>query len=280
MTLLTKRCGKCKLEKPVTQFSKKKKSKDGLQGYCTPCKALWYRENEFSHKANVQFWDQNNPDRRRAIGSEYRARKLERMLKWGKEMHRPEIENWHRRARLATLFMGELYEVDHIEPLYGKTVCGLHVPWNLTLLTKPENSGKGNRRAEEKPAPPIPIEHVIIGKPYSPHRLVLGTRTWEDRYGSDYYPGESPWQDLDSCTEESSGDRLVTGMWEMGAFTLTYNGKSYWIPSAAGISLEQLERLIYCKFRELGLVTGKESEVRLSDNRRKQSVQRSKHEKV
>jgi|HubBroStandDraft_6_1064221.scaffolds.fasta_scaffold09662_5 5-methylcytosine-specific restriction endonuclease McrA len=67
---------------------------------------------------------------------------------WLKKEQRLEMELVYRDAAELTLLTGVRHEVDHIHPIKGRKSCGLHVPWNLQVLTWRENNRKRNREPD------------------------------------------------------------------------------------------------------------------------------------
>ncbi len=61
------------------------------------------------------------------------------------KMHMNKIHEIYLEAARVTEKTGQAHHVDHIIPLRGVGVCGLHVPWNLQVLLAEENLRKGNR---------------------------------------------------------------------------------------------------------------------------------------
>ena len=65
--------------------------------------------------------------------------------KWLSAIDKIEIRLKYRLAIEMSRATGVRHAVDHIIPLYGDTVCGLHVPWNLRVITQAENLKKYNK---------------------------------------------------------------------------------------------------------------------------------------
>jgi len=112
----------------------------------------WKQQNpERSKKLARKYWDKNKdsertrlkaletPEQKRENLARYRARKNNAMPVWLTSEDRSKIRAIYKGAARRGL------EVDHIIPIRNKIVCGLHVPWNLQLLSPTENKMKSNR---------------------------------------------------------------------------------------------------------------------------------------
>lgn len=147
-------CNVCKIEKSFDDFYNVKSFPQGKAYTCKPC------SRERSRK-----WSKENPEQKKQQGLKdyaqnkqaysYRARQREMsrrnaMPDWLTEDQIKEIENmyWLRNDLYAVT--GEQYHVDHIVPLQGKNICGLHVPWNLQILPSDLNLLKGNKHGPRK----------------------------------------------------------------------------------------------------------------------------------
>lgn len=73
------------------------------------------------------------------------SRKCKATPSWLSEKQTEFMEDFYWLAKDLTAVSGEDYHVDHIVPLKGKNVCGLHVPWNLQILPADINLSKGNK---------------------------------------------------------------------------------------------------------------------------------------
>ena len=110
------------------------------------------RPAEEKRRARSDYKDRN-VDVVRADTSVRKRRHREATPKWLTKEERLQMRELYVQARKLTAVTGERYVVDHIVPLRGESVCGLHVPWNLRVITQDENLKKSNKLVDpHKPA--------------------------------------------------------------------------------------------------------------------------------
>jgi len=119
-----KKCYGCLEIKSLDEFHKSKNRDMGKQSSCKVCA-----------KENLRLRQKNNPEINRAYSSKYNAKKLQRTPPWINDL------------AILEFYEGcpKGYHVDHIIPLQGERVSGLHVLENLQYLPASENLSKSNR---------------------------------------------------------------------------------------------------------------------------------------
>jgi hypothetical protein len=135
------KCQCCKLEKPAGMFNKNRSRKSGLSHYCKQCISVRNRGEQVDHAKH--YAKNSNYYKMKAL---FRKDSVKRATPpWLSSEQKSQVEIFYSHAKDCQIVTGESYHVDHIIPLQGSNVCGLHVPWNLQVLPSDVNIRKSNK---------------------------------------------------------------------------------------------------------------------------------------
>ena len=130
--------------KPKSEASKAagrkyyEKNKDAVKARANMRPLEERRKHRQKHK-------ETNPELYKALTSVRKRRHREATPKWITSEQKLSMRKMYLTAMQLTKTTGERYVVDHIVPLLSDAVCGLHVPWNLRVITQDENLKKSNK---------------------------------------------------------------------------------------------------------------------------------------
>jgi len=156
-------CTKCNTQKLFADFHKDRTHADGYRSFCKQCVSLyskkyhienrekinarstaWVAENRARFNERSNRWAKANPEKVNARTARRYAAKTQATPKWLSADDSWMIVEAYDLAKLRARVLGGKWEVDHIVPLRGRGVMGLHVPWNLRVVPMSQNRRKSN----------------------------------------------------------------------------------------------------------------------------------------
>lgn len=165
---MQKVCPKCDKEKLFSEFHKHKGKPFDLAVWCKECARenarRCYRNKDPEERLNIKRawqdrnrqhvnhynneWRKSNPEKHAERQAKRRADKLSATPPWLEGHHKAHIKRTYALAKMMEEITGDKYHVDHIIPLKGKNVCGLHIPSNLQVIPEQTNLKKSNKFKE------------------------------------------------------------------------------------------------------------------------------------
>lgn len=107
--------------------------------------AVWAKANPEKVKASITKYRKANPGKFLAQSNKRRAAKLQRTPNWLTPTDFKFMEAYYKLAKVIENHIGEKVHIDHVVPLQGRTVSGLHVPSNLKVMFAEDNLSKSNK---------------------------------------------------------------------------------------------------------------------------------------
>lgn len=132
-----KTCKKCGTGRDRNLFINDILRLDGKGSICRDCRGL------IPKKSRKEVYE----DKLMLANTKKKKRRFAERLatpNWLTKDQKERIKDVYNHMRDCRAVTGEPYEVNHVVPLRGENVCGLHVPWNLEVLPRYVNTAIGN----------------------------------------------------------------------------------------------------------------------------------------
>lgn len=151
-------CYGCETRKPVGEYRNRSDVTSGIYLRCSPClnkyidkenKAkvyiAYYADKSEEIKQRVRDYRKANPHKIAELSAYRRFIERRSIPSWITKLDKQKMQLIYLERKNISEITGIEHHVDHIIPLNGVNVCGLHIPENLRVITATENLKKSNK---------------------------------------------------------------------------------------------------------------------------------------